>query len=71
MSPTLSEMMNMNAMTSTESSLATAVAPTQLAESTYRSLRSAGLSDMDIMAFAGELLSLVAAGVRATPNAET
>ena len=42
----------------------------QLAESTYRSLRDSGLSDTDIMAFAGELLSLVAAGVRATPDVE-
>lgn len=38
--------------------------PALLARSTYKDLRSGGLSDTDIMAFAGEILSLVAAGVR-------
>lgn len=34
-----------------------------LAKSTYEKLREGGLSDTDIMAFAGELLSLVASDV--------
>lgn len=34
------------------------------ARQTYRTLRETGLSDTDIMAFAGELLSLVASDVR-------
>jgi hypothetical protein len=38
--------------------------PALHARSTYKDLRSGGLSDTDIMAFAGEILSLVAAGVR-------
>lgn len=38
--------------------------PALLARSTYKDLRAGGLSDTDIMAFAGEILSLVAAGVR-------
>jgi len=38
--------------------------PALLARTTYKDLRSGGLSDTDIMAFAGEILSLVAAGVR-------
>lgn len=37
-----------------------------LARSTYKELRRDGMSDTDIMAFAGELLSLVATDVRAT-----
>lgn len=45
-------------------------APALLARRTYLDLRSGGLSDTDIMAFAGELLSLVAAGVRAGPTQE-
>lgn len=40
------------------------------AEETYRQLKNAGLSDTDIMAFAGELLSLVATGVRSQAAAE-
>jgi hypothetical protein len=39
-------------------------APGVLARSTYQELCAAGLSEEDIMAFAGELLSLVATGVR-------
>jgi len=39
-------------------------APALLARATYKDLRAGGLSDTDIMAFAGEILSLVAAGVR-------
>ena len=42
-------------------------APGRLAHRTYEDLRVAGLSDVDIMAFAGELLSLVASGVRSQP----
>jgi len=38
--------------------------PALLARSAYKDLRAGGLSDTDIMAFAGEILSLVAAGVR-------
>ena|GEM_PF-1363940 len=38
--------------------------PALLARTTYTDLRAGGLSDTDIMAFAGEILSLVAAGVR-------
>ncbi len=34
-----------------------------LAKSTYEKLREGGLSETDIMAFAGELLSLVASDV--------
>jgi len=45
-------------------------APRVLARSTYHELRTGGLSDTDIMAFAGELLSLVASGVRAESAAE-
>lgn len=45
-------------------------APRVLAQSTYNELRTGGLSDTDIMAFAGELLSLVASGVRAETAAE-
>ena len=45
-------------------------APQRLAESTYRELCAAGLTETDIMAFAGELLSLVASGVRERPAAE-
>lgn len=40
------------------------------ARDTYRSLRDKGLSDTDIMAFAGELLSLVASDVRSQTAAE-
>lgn len=40
------------------------------AATTYRQLKNAGLSDTDIMAFAGELLSLVATGVRSQAAAE-
>jgi hypothetical protein len=47
-----------------------AAAPGDLARATYRELRQAGLSDTDIMAFAGELLSLVATDVRAQTAAE-
>lgn len=42
--------------------------PGALAQVTYDSLRAEGLSDVDIMAFAGELLSLVASGVREQPS---
>ncbi len=42
--------------------------PGMLAQSTYDELRTSGLSDVDIMAFAGELLSLVASGVRRQPQ---
>lgn len=45
-------------------------APGDLARSTYRELRQMGLSDTDIMAFAGEMLSLVATDVRAQTAAE-
>lgn len=41
-----------------------------LARSTYRELRDGGFSDADIMAFAGELLALIATDVRATAAAE-
>jgi len=41
-----------------------------LARSTYRELREGGFSDADIMAFAGELLSLIATDVRSTAAAE-
>lgn len=44
--------------------------PGDLARATYRELRQSGLSDTDIMAFAGELLSLVATDVRAHSAAE-
>lgn len=37
--------------------------PASLARKTYRDLRDTGLSDVEIMAFAGELLELVAQGV--------
>lgn len=36
----------------------------RLAHRTYETLRADGLSDVDIMAFAGELLALVASDVR-------
>ncbi len=49
---------------------ADADATSRLAQSTYRHLRAGGLSDTDIMAFAGEILALVAAGVRDTPDPE-
>lgn len=39
-------------------------APGSLAQSTYNELKARGLSDVDVMAFAGELLDLVASGVR-------
>jgi hypothetical protein len=45
-------------------------APGVLARSTYQELRDGGLSDTDIMAFAGELLSLVASEVRSQAAAE-
>lgn len=45
-------------------------APGDLARATYRELRQGGLTDTDIMAFAGELLSLVATDVRAQTAAE-
>lgn len=45
-------------------------APVDMARDTYRQLRQGGLSDTDIMAFAGELLSLVATDVRAHSAAE-
>ncbi len=48
-----------------------AEAPVRLAHSTYRDLRDEGLTDTDIMAFAGELLSLVAAEVRQTADFES
>lgn len=38
--------------------------PGVLAQTTYEDLRAGGFSDTDIMAFAGELLSLVATDVR-------
>lgn len=53
-----------------ETPLVDARAPAVLARSTYQELRSGGLSDTDIMAFAGELLSLVATGVRSQSAAE-
>lgn len=37
--------------------------PANLARQTYRDLRDRGLSDVEIMAFAGEVLELVAQGV--------
>lgn len=40
------------------------------ARDTYRVLRDQGMSEADIMAFAGELLSLVASDVRASAAAE-
>ena len=40
------------------------------ARETYQTLRNSGLSDTDVMAFAGELLSLVASGVRSQTAAE-
>lgn len=43
-------------------------APGLLAKATYDQLRESGLSDVDIMAFAGELLSLVASGVSRQPS---
>ena len=42
----------------------------ELAQSTYRELRNRGLSDTDIMAFAGELLTLVASEYRNPSAAE-
>lgn len=42
----------------------------QRALETYQKLRNSGLSDTDVMAFAGELLSLVALGVRSQAAAE-
>jgi hypothetical protein len=44
--------------------------PCVLARSTYQELRRGGLSDTDIMAFAGELLALVATDVRSQVAAE-
>lgn len=44
--------------------------PANLARQTYRELRDRGLSDVEIMAFAGEVLELVAQGV-ASQGAET
>lgn len=38
--------------------------PGMLAQTTYDELRAGGFTDTDIMAFAGELLSLVATDVR-------
>lgn len=69
MSLTSSEMLNSEPINPVDGGLGV-VAPSRLAESTYQSLRGAGLSDTDIMAFAGELLSLVAAGFRAAPDTE-
>lgn len=43
--------------------------PGVLAHRTYEDLRAEGLSDVDIMAFAGELLALVASDVRRQPSA--
>jgi hypothetical protein len=40
------------------------------ARDTYRALRDGGFSDADVMAFAGELLSLVASDVRSALAAE-
>ncbi len=40
------------------------------ARATYQQLRDTGLSDTDIMAFAGELLSLIASDVRNQAAAE-
>jgi hypothetical protein len=37
--------------------------PAALARATYQELRRSGLSDLDIMAFAGEVLDLVATDV--------
>jgi hypothetical protein len=39
-----------------------------LAKSIYRELRASGLSEQDVMAVAGELLSLVACDVRDRSN---
>lgn len=39
------------------------VVPATLARQTFRDLRERGLSEVEIMAFAGELLELVAQGV--------
>lgn len=44
-------------------------APDELARTTYQELRSGGLTDTDIIAFAGELLSLVATEVRSSQAA--
>jgi hypothetical protein len=46
------------------------VAPDVLARSTYQQLRDGGLTDTDIIAFAGELLSLVTTEVRSQAAAE-
>ncbi len=40
------------------------------AQAIYRELRNSGFSDADVMAFAGELLSLVATDVRSAAAAE-
>lgn len=40
------------------------------ARETYQRLRNSGLTDTDVMMFAGELLSLVALGVRSQAAAE-
>jgi hypothetical protein len=56
-----------------ESDLTSAASPPvreALARRTYQELRDRGLSDVDIMAFAGDLLSLVASEVRAQSAAE-
>lgn len=45
------------------------VRPRDLASTTYQELKRNGLSDVDIMAFAGELLDLVASGVREAGSA--
>lgn len=45
-------------------------APDALARTTYQELRNGGLSDTDIIAFAGELLSLVAIDVSSQAAAE-
>jgi hypothetical protein len=60
----------------TTSGFPQSVPPAQVAEieprarAIYRELRDGGFSDTDIMAFAGELLSLVAMDVRSASAAE-
>lgn len=44
--------------------------PDVLARTTYQELRDGGLSDTDIIAFAGELLSLIATNVSSQAAAE-
>ncbi len=57
---------NSNLFTGSDQSAASTLSPS----ATYRQLRDSGLSDPDIMAFAGELLSLVASEYRSQSAAE-